>query len=297
MSNPVFDRIDGVSRKGGYATFGSRGQSAQSQYPQQQYGQQPQYGQYGQPGPQDMSADQLNEMYNQPPAGAVQSGRVTVDDVVMKALGLFGLMLVTAAAVSFIVPGLSPVLMLPAIVVTLGLGLFIAFKKSISVPLIVAYAFFQGVLVGSVTTIYGNAFGPGVVTTAVVASLSVFAAMFAGWKFGLVKVTSKSRRIFTLAIFGYLIFAMANLVAAWAFGANDGWGFFGFGSPMSILVSVLAVGLASYSLAMDFDSIDRAVGAQLPEKYSWLLAHGLLVTVVWLYLEILRLVAQLQGRD
>lgn len=288
MSNPVFDRIDDVSRKGGYATFGSRGQSSQSQYGQ------PQYGQYA---PQDMSARDLDDMYQQPSAGPVQMGRVTVDDVVMKSLGLFGLMLVVAAAVALVVPALSPVLILPAIVVTLVLGLVIAFKKTISVPLIVGYAFFQGLLVGSVTAVYGNAFGPGVVTTAVVASLSVFVAMFAGWKFGIVKVTSKSRRIFTLAIFGYMIFALANLVAAWAFGANSGWGFFGFGSGMSILVSVVAVGLASYSLAMDFDSIDRAVAAQLPEKYSWLLAHGLLVTVVWLYLEILRLVAQLQGRN
>lgn len=293
MSNPVFDRIDNVSRRGGYASFG-RGQSNQQQAPQ--YGQ-PQFGQYGQPGPQDMSAQQLDNMYNQPAAGPVQTGRVTVDDVVMKALGLFGLMLVTAGAVSFVVPGLSPAIMLPSIIVTLVLGFAVALKKTISVPLIVAYAFFQGLLVGSVTTIYGNAFGAGVVTTAVVATLSVFVAMFAGWKFGIVKVTSKSRRIFTLAIFGYLIFALANLGAAWIFGANSGWGFFAFGSPISIGISFLAVGLASYSLAMDFDSIDRAVAAQLPEKYSWLLAHGLLVTVVWLYLEILRLVAQLQGRD
>ena len=287
MSNPVFDRIDDVSRKGGYATFGG-GRSSQSQRGSQAA---PQYGQYA---PQNLDARQLDDMYNAPSAGPVQMGRVTVDDVVMKGLGLFGLMIVTAAAVAFVVPALSPVLILPAIVVTLGLGLVIAFKKTISVPLIVGYAFFQGLLVGSVTVMYGSRFGSGVVTTAVVASLSVFVAMFAGWKFGIVKVTSKSRRILTLAIFGYLIFALANLVAAWAFGANSGWGFFGFGSGMSILVSVFAVGLASYSLAMDFDSIDRAVAAQLPEKYSWLLAHGLLVTVVWLYLEILRLVAQLQ---
>lgn len=293
MSNPVFNRIDDVSRKGGFATFGSRSQSDRPQYGQQP----PQYGQYARSGPQDMSARQLDDMYNQPPASAVQSGRVTVDDVVMKALGLFGIMLVVAAAIAFVVPALSPVIMLPAIVGSLGLGLFIAFKKSISVPLIVAYAIFQGLLVGSVTVTFGNYFGAQVVTTAVVASLSVFVAMFAGWKFGIVKVTSTSRRIFTLAIFGYLIFALANLVAAWAFGANQGWGFFAFGSWMSIGISFLAVGLASYSLAMDFDSIDRAVAAQLPEKYSWLLAHGLLVTVVWLYLEMLRLVAQLQGRD
>ena len=226
-------------------------------------------------------------------------GRVTVDDVVVKAGVLFGIMLLVAAGSWFYV-GTNPMaagpMLLGGIVVTLVLGLVIAVKKTISVPLIVAYAAIEGVLVGSISQVYAARWD-GVVTTAIIATLSVFVAMFAGWKFGIVKVTSRSRRIFSLAIFGYLIFAVANLVAAWAFGANSGWGFFGFGSGMSILVSLFAVGLASYSLAMDFDSIDRAVAAQLPQKYSWLLAHGLLVTVVWLYLELLRLIAQFQGRN
>lgn len=291
MSNPVFDRINDGIRKGGYASFEPRGRQAAPGTGQGQ----PQYGQYA---PQDIDPRGLDDMYNQPSAGPVQMGRVTVDDVVMKGLGLFGLLLVTAGITGFVMPvGLAATLILPAILVTLVLGLVIAFKKSVSVPLIVTYAALEGVLVGGVSRIYGNMFGQGVVTTAIVATLSVFVAMFAGWKMGFIKVTDKSRRIFGMAILGYMIFALANLAAAWIFGANSGWGFFGFGSGMSILVSVVAVGLASYSLAMDFDSIDRAVAAGLPQKYSWLLAHGLIVTVVWLYLEILRLVAQLQGRD
>ena len=285
MSNPVFDRINKDVSRGGYADFGSRPSSAP-----------PSYGQYG--AQDNMSAQQMEDLYNAPPATAAASRKLTVDDVVMKALGLFAILLVSGGITMFaLVPMIGPVLVLPAIVITLVLGIVIAMKKTVSVPLIVLYAGLEGVLVGAVTAVYGNAFGQGVVTTAVFATLSVFIAMFVGWKTGFVKVTSKSRRIFGMAIMGYLVFAVANLVAAWAFGANSGWGFFGFGSGMSILVSVVAVGLASYSLAMDFDSIDRAVAAQVPERYSWLLAHGLIVTLVWLYLEILRLVAQLQGRD
>ena len=287
MSNPVFDRIDKDVSRGGYAGFGDR--PARGQQP-------PSYGQYGAYQDQ-MSAQQMEDLYNSPSATAAASGKLTVDDVVMKALGLFAIVLVMAGVTMFtLAPMFGLGIVLGAIVVTLVLGIVIAMKKTISVPLIVAYAAFEGVLVGSVTAIYASRFD-GVVTTAVIATLSVFVAMFAGWKTGFIKVTSKSRRIFGMAILGYLVFAMANLVAAWAFGANSGWGFFGFGSGMSIAISVLAVGLASYSLAMDFDSIDRAVAAQVPEKYSWLLAHGLIVTLVWLYLEILRLVAQLQGRD
>lgn len=288
MSNPVFDRIDKDVSRGGYAGFGNR--PTTDQRPAS-------YGQYGAYQDQ-LSAQQMEDLYNAPSATAAASHKLTVDDVVMKALGLFAIVLVMSGVTMFaLAPMFGPGIVLGAIVATLVLGIVIAMKKTISVPLIVLYAGLEGVLVGAVTAVYGNAFGPGVVSTAIIATLSVFVAMFAGWKTGFIKVTSKSRRIFGMAILGYLVFALANLVAAWAFGANSGWGFFGFGSAMSIGISVLAVGLASYSLAMDFDSIDRAVAAQVPEKYSWLLAHGLIVTLVWLYLEILRLVAQLQGRD
>jgi uncharacterized YccA/Bax inhibitor family protein len=77
-------------------------------------------------------------------------------------------------------------------------------------------------------------------------------------------------------------------------GQGAGWGFGGKNGMLGIGISVLGVGLASYSLAIDFDSVDRAVKAQMPEKYSWLLAHGLIVTLVWLYLEILRLLARMR---
>ena len=293
MSNPVFGRIDDNIRMGGYASFGGRRQDGQT------YGQtsQPQYGQRV---PQrDMTPQGLEDLYDRPSAGPVQMGRLTVDDVVMKSLGLFGLLLLTAVPTGFLAlgnPALTPVFLLGSVVLTLVLGLVIAFKKTVNVPLIVTYAALEGVLVGAASAMFAS-WQNGIVTTAIVATLSVFAAMFAGWKFGIIKVTDKSRRIFGLAILGYLFFALANFVAAWAFGANGGWGFFGFGSWMSIGISIFAVGLASYSLAMDFDSIDRAVAAQMPQKYSWLLAHGLIVTLVWLYLEMLRLVAQLSGRD
>lgn len=296
MSNPVFDRLNKDLDRG-YAGFG-RGPQAPTapQYGQPGYPSAPQYGQHG---PQDtMSQRSMEDMYAGPSAGPVQTGRLTVDDVIMKFAGLFTLLLVAAGATGFLLPvRTAATLILPVILITLALGLFIAFKKSVSVPLIVAYAVLEGVLVGGVSLVYGNVFGNNVVTTAVIATLSVFVGMFVGWKTGVIRVTDKSRRIFGMAILGYLIFALANFVAAWLFRANDGWGFFGFGSGLSILVSVFAVGLASYSLAMDFDSIDRAVAAQVPQKYSWLLAHGVIVTVVWLYLELLRLIAQLSGRE
>jgi uncharacterized YccA/Bax inhibitor family protein len=168
--------------------------------------------------------------------------------------------------------------------------LVIAFKKTISVPLIVLYAVLEGLLVGAISMVFDAAY-PGIVTTAVIATTSTFAGMFLAWKFGIIKVTDKSRRIFGMAIMGYLLFSLVNVAAAFM-GVGNSWG---FGGKSGILgISVLGVGLASYSLAINFDSVDRAVAAQLPEKYSWLMAHGLIVTLVWLYLEILRLLARLR---
>ena len=282
-SNPVFSRIDDQIKKGGYAGF-DRGPGTSRTT--------------GGAGPQDsLNPAQLQDLYNQPSAGPVQTGRVTLDDVVMKTLGLFSIVLLVSAASWFTVaanPNLSLPLLLGGMFGGLAVGLVIAFKKTISVPLIVLYSALEGVLVGTISSMFNSRPAyQGLVTTAVIATLSTFVGMFLGWKFGLIKVTDKSRRIFGMAIIGYLLFSLANVVASFM-GVGQGWGFGGNGM-FGILFSVLGVGLASYSLAIDFDSVDRAVAAQLPEKYSWLLAHGLIVTLVWLYLEILRLLARMRN--
>ena len=279
-SNPVFDRIDKQITKGDYAGF-NRGSSAS--------------GMSAGSGVQDsLNSQQLQDLYNQPSAGPVQMRRVTLDDVVMKTLGLFTILLVVAAISWFTVAGNSNLtipLMLAGMFGGLAVGLVIAFKKTINVPLIVLYSVLEGVVVGTISMFFEQYYH-GIVATAVIATMSTFAGMFLGWKFGLIRVTNKSRRIFGMAIMGYLLFSLVNLVAV-LMGVGGGFGFGGTG-PIGIAISVLGVGMASYSLAIDFDSVDRAVKAQLPEKYSWLLAHGLIVTLVWLYLEILRLLARLR---
>jgi uncharacterized YccA/Bax inhibitor family protein len=282
MANPVFDRIDKQITKGGYAGFGAGPATARTSG--------------GAGGVQDsLNSQQLQDLYNQPSAGPVQTGRVTLDDVVMKTLGLFSIVVLVGAISWFAVvgrPALSLPLMLGGMFGGLAVGLVIAFKKTISVPLIVLYSVLEGVLVGTISSVFEQRW-PGLVTTAVIATASTFAGMFLAWRFGIIKVTDKSRRIFGMAIMGYLLFSLVNVAASFM-GVGQGWGFGGKNSMLGIGISVLGVGLASYSLAIDFDSVDRAVKAQLPEKYSWLLAHGLIVTLVWLYLEILRLLARLR---
>lgn len=282
-SNPVFSRIDRESEKGyagfddGRMTAATSGSAVQDQ----------------------VTTQQLEEMYQRAPAGPVETGRVTVDDVVMKSLGLFAIVLVFALIGWNLAPTAGPVLMLGGIAAVLGLGLAIAFKKTVSVPLILVYAVAEGLFVGAVSNIYSTAFDPpdtpafeGIVAQAVVATLSVFAGMFLAYRAGLIKVSDKFRRFMGMALIGYLIFAIVNFLYAW-FGGGSPFGFGGSGM-LGIGISLFACGLAALSLALDFDSIDRAVAAGAPEKYSWLLAHGLIVTLVWLYLEILRLLARMR---
>ncbi|KQZ90354.1 hypothetical protein ASD62_14725 [Phycicoccus sp. Root563] len=281
-SNPVFDRIEKESRQG-YAGFGRAPQQPSAPA-----------------GAGPMTPQQLQDLYNQPAAGPAQMRRLTIDDVVMKTTGLFAIVVVVGAIAWQLTPQLGVAFMFGGIAATLVLGLVIAFKKTISVPLIVAYAVFEGLLVGSVSRYYaarfplevGQTFFQGIVPQAVIATLSVFAGMLLAYKTGIIKVTEKFRRIVTMAVIGYAIFALINLV--YALVTNTAFGIGGSG-PLGIGISLFAIGLASAMLAVDFDSIDRAIAAGAPEKYSWLLAHGLIVTLVWLYLEILRLLGRLRN--
>ena len=281
-SNPAFNRIE-KDAKDGYAGFGGQGPSAAQQAATSQAA------------TAGMTAQQLQELYNPPAAGPVDTRRVTMDDVIMKTLALFAIVVVFATAgwaVAANNPAAGSAIWIGGMIGTLVIGLVIAFKKALSVPLILLYAVVEGLFMGAVSEFFNDAY-PGIVGQAVLATLATFAGMFLAYKFGLIKVTARFRRIVTMMIFGYALFAIVNFVFAmfWAdspfgFGGTGGWG---------VAISIFAVGLASFTLALDFDSIEGAIRSGAPQKYSWLLAHGLIVTLVWLYIEFLRLFARLRS--
>lgn len=293
-SNPVFNRIEKDARTG-YAGFDAPGHVGQERVGGTQMS-------AGQGATSQMSQQALQDLYNQPSAGAVQTGRVTLDDVIMKSLTLFAIVLGVGAVgwtVAAANPGLGRILLFGGMVATLVLGFVIVLRKVISVPLIITYAVVEGLFVGAVSQIFATSFDPpgtpvfqGIVAQAVLATLAVFAGMYLAYSTGLIKVTDKFRRIVTMAIFGYVIFAIVNVIYAMV--TNTPFGIGGSGAP-GIGISLFAVGLASLTLALDFDSIEKAVAMGAPQKYSWLLAHGLIVTLVWLYIEMLRLLARLRS--
>ena len=261
--NPVFNRSDAFSRRG-YATFNESPAA-----------------------PAATSATQLEEMYNQPAATGVQTGRMTMDDVVVKT-GLMFAVLVPAAAVSFFLENMA--LTFIGAIAGLVLGLVISFKQSTNAALILAYAALEGLFVGGISAVY-ESFYDGIIAQAVLGTLGVFAVALWAYKSGRVRATPKFQRGVLIAMGGYLIFCLVNLGVV-LFTDNNlrgGW--------LGIAVGLFAITLAAAMLILDFDFAEQGVRNGLPERYSWLAAFGLVVTLVWLYLEMLRLIAILRGDD
>jgi uncharacterized YccA/Bax inhibitor family protein len=234
------------------------------------------------------TAEQLQEMYSAPSATSIDTGRMTMDDVVVRT-GLMFAVLLPLAAVNYWLE--SPALTIGGIVVGLVLGLIVSFKQSTNAVLILSYAAAEGLFLGGISKVFEDRWN-GIVPQAVLATLAVFAVALFAYKSGRVRVTPKFQRTVFIAMGGYLIFGVVNLVVS-LFG---GGGTFGLvQGPFGIAVGLFAVGLAAAMLILDFDFAEQGVRNGLPERYSWLAAFGLVVTLVWLYIELLRLIAILRG--
>lgn len=292
MSNPVFSNSDvfGEPRRTGARRGGTATAPQQPQYGQAAYG-------AGTAGAQAADATSLENMYSAPSATTADTKRLTYDDVIIKTGGLLALLVVVAAATWNFAPGLWPIGMIAGLV----LGLVNAFKKQPSPALIVAYTVAEGVFLGGISLAFASiAVGDSgtalstIVLQAIVATMATFAAALFLFKSGKVRVTPKFTRWLIVAMVGYLAFSLLNVVLTWT-GVMDGWGL--RSGPIGIIVGLVAVGLAAMSLIMDFDSIKRGVEQGVPAKFAWSAAFGLIVTLVWLYLEILRIIAIFNSGD
>ncbi|MGN7149008.1 Bax inhibitor-1/YccA family membrane protein [Arthrobacter sp. SAFR-179] len=275
-------------------------------YGQQPYGGQAPYGQqpYGQQGwgtqPQSMTDEQLRQMYSQPSAGPADTGRMTFDDVIMKTAACLAAVVAGAAVTLVVAQGLASLLMIVGALGGFVLALVNTFKKQPSPALILAYAALEGLFLGGLTRILDGMF-PGVGLQAVIGTLSVFAVTLLLFKSGKVRATPRAMRFFMIAIIGYAVFALINMIMMWTGAVQSPFGLRTsveiFGIPLGVFIGLLAIGLAAFSLIMDFTSIEEGVRSGAPQRFSWTAAFGLTVTLVWLYVEIIRLLAILRGDD
>ena len=272
----------------GQNTYGQPQYGQQAQYGQQPYGQQygqPQYGQqaqYGQPyGEADYGV--AAPTYSEPiPAGE----RLTMNDVMVKTGINLGLVAVGAA-----VAWNAPVLLLLGMVGGLVLGLVNSFKKKVSPILVMTYALMEGLLLGGLSAVVDMRY-PGVAIQAVLATLVVAGTTLALFANGKLRATPKLNKIFMIGAIGYMAYGLISILGAGIFGSSLNSFSIG-GIPLGLVVGLFAVALATYSLLLDFTTTSEAVEAGLPERESWRLAFGLTASLVWLYVEILRVLMYL----
>ena len=279
-SNPVFRKAEG---------FNGRSQSGMS-YPS--YGGRASTQTYG------------GSTYDPYTTGApTQTGgaRMTIDSVVQKTGITLGITVLVAAITWVMTPpitgsGAAGSLYLLAMVGALGgfaLSMVNSFKRVVSPGLVLAYAALEGLFVGAFSKVVDSMFGGGehIVVGAVLGTFAAVAGTLAAYKFFNIRVSPTFRKWVIGAMFGFVALALLDMVMGF-FGAS--FGVNGFG-PVGLLFSVLGLGLGVLMLILDFDFVERGIAAGLPEQESWRAAFGLTVTIIWIYIELLRILAILRG--
>lgn len=220
--------------------------------------------------------------------GTVAQGQSSALGAVMnKALIQFGVLLAVAVATGALMP---PSLLNPAVIasglLSMGLAFAMAFMRRVPVPLLFVYAALEGVFVGGATVAYTYLYD-GVVTTAILATSITALVIVMGVRSNLIRTTSRMRQVFAYALMGYFAFSLVAFVAA-----ALGHGFLTLGTPLCLAVSIFGVLMAAFSFTTDVEDV-RRISASADSNMQWRLAFGLVVSLVWLYLEMLRLVANI----
>ncbi|MCW2748436.1 MAG: hypothetical protein JWP10_1578 [Nocardioidaceae bacterium] len=258
----------------------------------------------------DPSSWQIDLNGNGPgsPTSVASDRRMTIDSVVEKTAITILTVTLFAAATWFVIGdvGSSTVagddgalakawsFAMGGAIIGLVLSLVNSFKKIISPALVLAYAAVEGVFVGAFSKIVSSYVGdPTIVFQAVLGTVIAFGSTLFVYKFFNIQVTDKFRKVVTAAILGFVAVSLVNWILSLT-GVLDNGGLRGF-NTLGLVVSLFAVGLAVFMLILDFDYVEKGVAAGLPERESWRAAFGLTVTLIWLYIEILRILAILKG--
>ncbi len=228
----------------------------------------------------------MEDLYNAPAASSMRTGRMTIDDVVTRTAILFAVLVAVGAAAWTLNFGAGAMML--GVFGGFALAMVNSFSKSVKPALAIAYAAFEGLALGTISNIY-NSYYQGIVSQAVIVTICAFAGMLFAYKSGRIRVTPKFTKVLMTAMMGYLVLALVGFIGSF-FGASI-YSVGGFG----LLIAAGGMVLASFFLILDFDQIQNGVNAGLPEAESWRAAFGLMVTIVWLYMEVLRLLSILRN--
>ncbi|WP_030377515.1 MULTISPECIES: Bax inhibitor-1/YccA family membrane protein [unclassified Streptomyces] len=295
-SNPVFSRR-GFSRDNGYAGFNTAPQAGGPAVGTQAnpYAQGNPYApQGGNPYAQNPYAQQYGQ--GAPPQAPAAPGRMTMDDVVSRSALTLGTVAVGAALAWALLPvsTTSYGLAIGSALIAFVLAMVQSFKRKASPALILGYAAFEGVFLGVFSEMFNSRWS-GAPFQAVLGTMAVSGATLLVYKAGWIRVTARYARIGMAIAVAFIAVLAVNLLLV-AFGVAEDGGLRSFG-PLGAIVGIIAILLGAFFLTLDFKQIEDGIAYGAPREESWLAAFGLTMTLVWIYIEMLRLVAIFSSSD
>ncbi len=275
-NNPVFRRSEEFNRAGGAAqtqTYAGYGQPSQWST--------------GEPG------SPLGYSGTRPPA--TTGGKMTIDSVVQSTAITLGVVFVAAFATWFLTPAIDSGEAASSIygvaifgsIMAFVLSLVNSFKRVISPALVLAFAAFEGVALGGISKVFDAYFGDSIVIHAVLGTFAAFAGTLAAYKILDIQVGQKFKTFVMAAVFGMIGLSLLELVLG-LFGSQ--MGLYGFGA-MGAIFAAVGLLLGVFMLIMDFDFVEQGIRNGLPERESWRASFGMTVSLVWIYTNLLRLLA------
>ncbi|MET7387979.1 Bax inhibitor-1/YccA family protein [Streptomyces sp. NPDC005529] len=290
-SNPVFSRR-GFSRDNGYAGFNAAPQAGGPAVGTQGN---PYAQQGGNPYAQNPYAQQ-DLQYGAPPQAPASAGRMTMDDVVLRSAMTLGTVVVGAVLAWALLPvsSTSYGLAIGSALVAFVLAMVQSFKRKATPALIIGYAAFEGVFLGVLSEMYNSQWS-GAPFQAVLGTMAVTGATLLVYKAGWIRVTARYARIGMTIAIAFVVVLAVNLLLV-AFGVAPDGGLRSNG-PLGAIVGILAILIGAFFLTLDFKQIEDGIAYGAPKDEAWLAAFGLTLTLVWIYVEMLRLVAIFSGDD
>ncbi|MDR1434485.1 Bax inhibitor-1/YccA family protein [Candidatus Endomicrobiellum devescovinae] len=213
---------------------------------------------------------------------------MTVSGTINKSIILW-VLLAAGAFYSWTHPSIITPLTLPILLGGFVLAIISSFKMNLSPFLSPIYAVCEGLVLG-VISIYFEKSYPGIVVNAVLLTMCVLFCMLAAYKTGMLRATPRFKKVVILSTFAIALVYLIDLLMG-AFGAR-GFNFLSDSSGLGIIISLIIVAIASLNLIIDFDLIERGAQYGAPKYMEWYSSFALMVTLVWLYLEILRLLSR-----
>ncbi|MEV5532351.1 Bax inhibitor-1/YccA family protein [Streptomyces prunicolor] len=291
--NPVFSRR-GFSRDNGYAGFNTAPQAGGPAVGTQGN---PYAG--GNPYAQNPYAQQ-DLQQGAPPQAPATTGRMTMDDVVLRTGTTLGTLIVTAAIAWALLPvddaniNRSYGIAIGSALIAMVLAFVQSFKRKPVPALILSYAALEGVFLGVISSVVDNRIASGAAMQAVIGTMAVFAGVLIAYRAGWIRVNRRFYGFVMAAALGFILLMAVNLLFA-VFGGGDGLGF--RSGPLGIFFGVVGIILGACFLALDFKQVEDGIAYGAPKEEAWLAAFGLTLTLVWIYMEFLRLISILNSNN